>query len=179
MKFATKAIVLFALAWGIGLGHAEVYKIVDPQTGEVNYTDTPPPVGNSEKVDLPQVNTQPAAKPSEEESNENEDTKPVAYQAVEILAPADNSTIPPGQMDVVVQVKVIPALQDGHHLQILFDGKALGPPASTTSWVIGNLLRGTHKIQAQIVDSNGETLKESKEVHIHVKRSSRLFKSAS
>lgn len=178
MKLAIKGIVLFVLAWGISIGHAEVYKVVDPETGEVNYTDTPPPLGKSEKLRLPQVNTQPGATPSEEDSNKKEDTKPIAYQTVEILEPADDSTIPPGQLNVVIQVRVTPTLQDGHHLQILFDGKALGPPASTTSWVVGDLVRGAHNIRAQIVDSNGDILKESKEVRIHIKRSSRLFKSA-
>jgi len=173
---ATRAIAIaLILVTPCALG--EIYKIIDPKTGKVTYTDTPPAdgQGNAVNLDLPPVNTQQHTPSSPPASVAEQDTKEVVYRDLEIVQPADDSTIPPGQLDLVVQIKASPLLQTGHRVRFLLNDRALGAPISGTSLVIDELIRGSHQIRAQILDNDGRVLKESAPVTIHVKRGSARF----
>jgi hypothetical protein len=153
--------------------------VVDPETGRIIFTDNPPPKSvTSDRVDMPRVNTQPAVTPpkkAETDQGDSTDSEAIEYESLRIVQPGHNDTIPPGQLDVVVQVKSQPALQDGHRLQILMDGKIASTKASTTSVVLSDLVRGSHVLKAQIIDADGQVKKTSKAVTIHVKRASVNF----
>ncbi|MGD9661322.1 MAG: hypothetical protein AB7U63_08610 [Porticoccaceae bacterium] len=152
---------------------AEVYKVVDPKTGKVLYTDTPPAnYKPDDSLKLPPVNTQPAMDIPDKGVSTEAEPLPLNYDSLTILQPANNSTIPPGQLDVVIQTKAQPTLQEGHLIRILFNDEPVASPSSTSSIVIGNLIRGSHQIQAQVVDAEGKVLISSKTVTIHVKRAS-------
>ncbi|WP_461480586.1 DUF4124 domain-containing protein [Porticoccus sp.] len=150
---------------------AQVYKTVDEQ-GNVTYTDKPPSDDNTaEPVDLPAINTQPALQPRPAESKK---TAEIGYKEVSILAPAQDATIPPGQLNVVVQIFLEPALKPGHRVQLLHNGSPYGEPAYATSFSIDSLIRGEHSLQAQIIDENGAVVAQSGSRTIHVKRASAL-----
>lgn len=173
-QLLTLALVLFCQG-----AFGEIYKVVDPKTGRVTYTDNPPPKSvTSDKLEVPEVNTQPAVKPPVEtvsKDDTSESSESVDYESLRILQPDHNATIPPGQLNVVVQIKSVPVLQDGHKLQILLDGKVASTKASTTSIVLSDLVRGSHVLKARILDADGEVKKTSKGVTIHVKRASVNF----
>ena len=156
----------------------EVYRIVDPETGAVTYTDQPPPDGkNAETVPLPDVNTTtPVEAPAVVDLNSDEEPgEVISYETVTITSPADGETIPPGQTEVVIRVETDPELQPGHALRVLFNGKPVAPPSERRQVTVGDLIRGTHQINAQIVDQDGRTLRESGTVTIYVKRATRLL----
>lgn len=149
--------------------HAEVYRIQD-EDGKIIFTDTPPPGEIAKPVKLPVVNTQPApaVRPAAKE-----DTPPAsAYTQVVISSPVNDSTITPGQLDIIVQLSLKPARQKGHRVHLWYDNKPHSKPAPSTSFRITSLERGAHQLHTRIVDNAGKTIAQSKSVTIHVKRSS-------
>jgi len=165
--------VAIALLLAMPCTAGEIYKIVDPKSGKVTYTDSPPSAdqGAAVSIDLPPINTQQHT-PTPPPSAAPQTTEEIVYQRVEIVQPADDSTIPPGQLNVVVQVSTTPILQAGHSIRVLINERAVGAPISGTSLVIDELIRGTHQIRAQILDGNNRIVRESAPVTIHVKRGS-------
>jgi hypothetical protein len=171
----TRNKLLFAIL-GFGLAFstfAEVYRIVDEE-GNVTFTDKPPhnaPV--KEKVSLPITNTvetppaletDPSAGAAEEEA--------ASYQMISILTPTQDTTIPPGQETITVQVGLKPDLQASHLIQLLLNGQSYGLPTATTSFNIGSLVRGESSIQVQVVDTKGNIIGLSNTTTIHIKRGS-------
>lgn len=173
MLLQTNKITIALLVLMLSLGAAaQVYRTVDEQ-GNVKYTDQPPANDPSaEELQLPSVNTQPALSPSKP-SNESE-KEDIGYKEVAILSPAQDSTIPPGQLEVVVQVFLEPALKTGHRVQLLHNGQPHGSAAPATSFVIDSLIRGEHTLQAQVIDGTDNPIGQSDTVTIHVKRHSIL-----
>lgn len=178
MNKALSVLISLALAAAAPAALGEVYRVVDPCTGKVTFTDTPPAdESDSEQVKLPEPNTQqsvrvPEALLSDEEKEETDGA--VDYASVEIAQPRPETTIPPGQLDLVVQVKTDPPLQDQHLVRVLWDGEPVADPASTTSVVITDMVRGTHRLQAQVVDDEGNVLGASDTIEVYVRRHSRL-----
>lgn len=147
-----------------------VYRVIDAQ-GKVSYTDTPPKDGSAEPVILKEVNTQPAMEARKATAPAAE-AAATPYTRIEITSPANESTIPPGQLNVVVQLHLEPALQPGHMVQFYLDDKPQGSAAATTAITLGNLYRGSRTIYATIVDVNGARVAQSNNVVIYVKRPS-------
>ncbi|TNE83299.1 MAG: DUF4124 domain-containing protein [Gammaproteobacteria bacterium] len=155
---------------------AQVYKQVD-EHGNVTYTDNPPAdEKGAEPLKLPAINTQPALQPKPKPSKKASESS--GYEEVSILSPAQDATIPPGQLNVVVQVFLKPALKPGHLVQLLHNGQPQGEPAYATSFSIDQLIRGEHSLQARVVDEEGTVIASSSAITIHVKRASRLNKPA-
>ncbi|MEZ5530313.1 MAG: DUF4124 domain-containing protein [Porticoccaceae bacterium] len=169
-------ILPLCLILGMSPGLAAVYKTVD-EKGNVTYTDTPPSDdGNAEPVKLPPINTQPALETRQTTPKQSEDME--GYEEVAILAPAQDATIPPGQINVVVQVFLEPALKPGHLILLLHNGQPSGEPSFGPSFSIDSLIRGEHTLQAQVVNETGAVIAQSSTITIHVKRHSPLNKDA-
>ncbi len=162
-------ILSFSLAFS---AYAEVYRVVDEE-GKVTFTDKPPhDAPTKEKVSLPITNVQPALKvaPAVEAAEEEIE----GYQEIAILAPAQDTTIPPGQETLTVQVGLKPSLKAGHLIQLLLNGQSYGLPTATTSFSIGSLIRGENSVQIQVVDTEGSVIGLSNTATIHIKRGSAL-----
>jgi hypothetical protein len=151
-----------------------VYRVIDAQ-GRVSYTDTPPKDGKAEPVTLRETNTQPAMEPSKAAPPPT-DAAATPYTRVEIVSPENDSTVPPGQLNVVVQLQLEPALQAGHKVQFYLDEAPQGPAAATTAITLGDLYRGSRTIRATVIDASGAPVAQSNRVVIHVKRPSVNFK---
>lgn len=147
-----------------------IYRVIDAQ-GKVSYTDTPPKDGTAEPVTLKEVNTQPAMEARKAQAPAP-DAAASPYTRIEIASPANDSTIPPGQLSVVVQLQLEPALQPGHRVQFYLDGKPQGPAAAAIAITLNDLYRGSRTIHAAIVDAKGAQVAQSNSVVIHVKRTS-------
>ncbi len=147
-----------------------IYRVIDAQ-GKVSYTDTPPKDGTAEPVTLKEVNTQPAMEARKAQAPAP-DAAANPYTRIEIASPANDSTIPPGQLSVVVQLQLEPALQSGHRVQFYLDGKPQGPAAAAIAITLNDLYRGSRTIHAAIVDAKGAQVAQSNSVVIHVKRTS-------
>lgn len=177
MKVLKTILVMTLISTGFPLAHGEIYKIVD-DSGKVTFTDIPPngSGASDKKVQLGEPNTQlPIAIPEKTLQSTGYEIPVVKYQFVKIIQPSNNTTIPPGQLEVVIQASSQPSLQTGHLLRVLYDGQPVAPPAETTSVTIRDLYRGAHQVKAQIVDDKHRVLIESNAVTIHVKRPTKLI----
>jgi len=119
-----------------------VYRVVDAQ-GNITYTDAPEAGKRKEEIEVPRINLQPALTPTPNPTPAPADA--IKYQA-KILSPANDSTIPPGQLSVAVAVELKPALQQGHRVRVMLDGKAQGKPSTRTAFQLSKLVRGTHQL---------------------------------
>ncbi len=179
MNKALSAVLALTLATAAPAAVGEkVYRVVDPETGKVIFTDTPPAdESESEQVKLPKPNTQQSVRVPEallSDDEEQQSDGAVDYASVEIARPRPETTIPPGQLDLVVQVQTDPPLRDQDLIRVLWDGEAVADPASTTSVVVTDMVRGTHRLQAQVLDGDGNVLAASDTIEIYVRRHSRL-----
>lgn len=157
---------------------ADIYRIVDDE-GRVSYTDQAPVEGQlADRIEIDKPNTQPAlkAKPVEAKTGTEQEALPTRYDRVAIVQPANESTVPPGQMEVVVELVTEPTLAQNHQVLLLHNGAPYGEPAATNSFIIGDLIRGTHQIQARIIDENAKVIASSNTITLYVKRTSRLHK---
>lgn len=158
--------ILSCTALAVGADQT-VYRVIDAQ-GRVSYTDTPPKDGSAEPVILKEANTQPAMDARKTAAPTAESA--ATYTRSEITSPANDSTVPPGQLNVGVQLHLEPALQPGHRVQFYLDDQPQGPAAAATAITLGDLYRGSRTIYATVVDANGARVTQSNSVVIHVKR---------
>ncbi len=147
---------------------AQVYRVEDDQ-GEVTYTDSPAEGSRAQSVELPPLNTQPGL-PVRQQSKPAAAEPGQGYTTAYILQPENDSTVPPGQLDIVVQVALEPTLQTGHLLQLYFDGQPYGEPVAGTAFSIGDLTRGSHSIHAKVLNADGEVLTTVDPVVVFVHR---------
>lgn len=147
---------------------AEVYRVIDAD-GNVIYTDTPEAGKPKEEVELPPINLQPAVTPS---ARAKEPPKEAIHYEARIVEPSNDSTIPPGQLDVAVRVELKPVLQPGHRLELTLDGEPQGKASVSTTFRLSELNRGSHQIVARVKDADDLTISSSPAVVIHVKRHS-------
>ena len=158
---------------------AAIYKKVLPD-GTVIYTDQPESGGK--EIELPEIQTIPPPKPIFTEppspSTDNSTEPATNYTSLTITSPGNDETIRANDGKVVVKIKTEPPLQtqQGHKILIKMDGNAVGGPATQQQYVLENVDRGTHTLQASIQNKDGDTLLQSPSVTFHIKRHSILFK---
>lgn len=141
----------------VALAGTVVYRWTD-SNGVVHYSDQPHP--GAVKVDLgaPQVvsfKTPSAASAAAPPQHAPAPATGPAYQ-VRILAPADGTTLRPGNDEVAVRVSVQPSLVAGGELQYSLDGASAGPPTSATSITLQNVYRGTHVLNVTALGPGGQ-----------------------
>ncbi|MGE5129552.1 MAG: hypothetical protein ACM3IK_07970 [Sphingomonadaceae bacterium] len=95
---------------------------------------------------------------------------------IAIVQPANEETIHSNQGDLTVQVAVSGGAPDGS-VQLVLDGAVL--PHSYRANVIEliGIDRGTHTLQAMLLDAKGERLAASQPVTFYMWHASRLFPS--
>jgi hypothetical protein len=160
------------LAAPFGTGHAQaVWKWKD-EKGVTHYSDQPGP--GAVRVDLSsqtyssddartdiQVDTQPRTQPQAASE----------YTALRITQPTADQTVFAADGPVTVQVSVEPGLQSGHSMQIFLDGVNLsGEDSTSLSATLQQVERGTHIVQAKVVDQNGEIVAASAPVTFHMRQ---------
>jgi hypothetical protein len=89
------------------------------------------------------------------------------------VQPANEETVHDNEGNVVVQVAVSPTLAPGNRIVLLLDGRQVSRQPGTTLALSG-VERGTHTLQAQVVDTNGATLVASPPVTFYMWQASRL-----
>ena len=151
-------ITLLILLSAISLSFAEIYKWTDSK-GEVHFSDKPHP--GAQPVNLPPVQTyspEKIAPIKQAGSDEDQSEQKNQYKFIKIVEPPNETTSRDNQGRVPVVVETSPPLKPGDKIQILLDGMPLGEPQESTSFLLNNVYRGTHTINAQIVDNKGNIL---------------------
>ena len=160
------------------------YKWKDAR-GNIQYGDQPPSGSKAEKVAMPAItvidNYADQWKPMEFDNAAEEllkleeppQRKVSAYDKLEFIAPKANQSIRANDGDVSAMISVKPPLKAGHEIVFILDGKEVSKGSARTS-NFTNLPRGSHTVNAKIVDQKGKPLKSSS-VTFNVQRFSKLL----
>lgn len=94
-----------------------------------------------------------------------------AYKSLRILSPENDIAVRDNAGNLIVSFALEPALQANHSLQLVVDGKLHSEKKSAGPIAIANLDRGTHQLQARIVeDESGDVLQSSNSVSTTILR---------
>ena len=156
------------------IADAAIYKSIDTD-GTAIYTDrfspeaeriecSPLSVVEAEKFSSPPVQTA-----SSIASTTNVDRE------VSIVTPVQDATLRSNAGTLAVELSVDPRLQPTHAITILLDGKPLHVGAQSMTLTLANVDRGTHALQAMIVDAAGREVATSASATLHLKRVSILI----
>jgi hypothetical protein len=97
-----------------------------------------------------------------------------AYQAVEVVSPADQETLWNIGTVLPVQVRFQPALQAGHRYDLLLDGQRLNLNATSPRATVSEVFRGQHTVQVVVLDSAGTEMARSQPRTFFVQQTSVL-----
>jgi len=151
---------------------ATVYKWVD-ENGITHYSDQPHQ--SAAKVDVQKqapigsVATQaPAA------SGDSTGASAPVYTVCAITSPTPDQVFL-NTFSVVAQLDIEPFLRAGDQVVLSLDGKPVdGLPRTAKQFMLNQIDRGTHSVQAVIRDSDGKTVCSSDSVTFHVRQPSLL-----
>ena len=93
-----------------------------------------------------------------------------ASYVTRIVSPANESTIPMGPGDFVVEAGVSPGLENEEKLILLLDGVAVGASQSFPRWQLTNVFHGAHRLQVVHVSKTGAAQSQSTEHTVYVMR---------
>lgn len=162
---------------GSGSVSAAVYKSIDAQ-GNVVYTDEPQ--DNAKPLELPPLSTIPPPKsvnlaPAEKSDSGDADTK---YEQITIISPTQDETLRNNAGNVNVSMALSPGLNKaaGHRIQFFLDGQTYGEPGMSENIVFQQMDRGTHTVEAAVVDGSGKELLRSSANRFYLHRESINFR---
>lgn len=177
-----KAIVALALGLSVTLAAQaqSIYRTTDEQ-GNVIFTDDPQ---RGEKVELSPLTVVPGTNGSAgrqgaeggrvEETGAASPGQPfMPYDSFRIVSPDDGQTFPVGFAgDIPVELEIEPELREDHRVRLLMDGQVSQSAMHTDSFMLTNVYRGEHVIQAELLDATGEVRHRTSPVTIYVLRAS-------
>ena len=158
-----------------------IYKTVD-ENGNVVFTDVPPSNGDRAAISVEEPNTFTTSealpredwivepKEGDEEGSKREE-RTLAYRALTVTNPVDDSSVRENAGNVSVTVLPAPDLQSGHRIRLLLDGSPQ-QEGNQTTFQLNNLDRGTHSLSAEIVDADGQVLFAGGASTFHLQRHS-------
>jgi len=156
-----------------GLAHGAVYKWKDAN-GIVHYGDHPQP-GAEEVKQIPIQTYRPTPVPPTRPATGGSGDTPLRYGPISFVSPANDTTIRDNQGNVAIQLSIEPTLRAGHAITLNIDGTRQDQTTTKTTFTLSNLERGTHTLQAIVVDDQGNELRRSDTLTVHMVRQSELF----
>ena len=147
----------------------KIYVIKDRYGNIVGYTDTPKKDSEEIKIKKGTEYTPPDNKSVWQNAKPKEVKEAPLYTHVAIASPTNDATIRNNSGAFQVAVDVRPKLQPGHQVQLLIDGSPHGSPGSVIL-AASNIDRGTHSLVVQVQAADGEIIKRSDPVTIHLHR---------
>lgn len=165
-----KILLLFVLVH-VGIAGAGLYRGVDSE-GNIQYSDTP--FKDAEKFTPPPISVMDAPKANiVKKGTEDEQPAEFKYKGFDITSPVNEQTIR-NDPDVNVSVKLVPALntEAGHSIWLLLDGNPVIKNSQDSSFHIGRIERGAHKLQAQVRDAEGKAVVQTRTIIIYVHNAS-------
>lgn len=172
MDFRPLLLVLALFAGSVAF--AQAYRWVDAD-GVVHYSDRPPPetASGAEEVVLPTANQTrfaTRALPSRSRSADDDSNSSSIYSSISITSPSAEETLWNIEATLQVSVALSPALKPGHKLRVYFDGQPQTFPMS--SFTLDEVYRGTHNLQVEVLDNNGQMLIRSEPIRFYVQQNS-------
>ncbi|MGO2131825.1 MAG: DUF4124 domain-containing protein [Halomonas sp.] len=169
-----------------------IYQTID-RHGNVTFTDHPGHGGK--QIHLPPLPLLPAMAPQQvapaavalqpvsgsgsgpESEPGQSPTRPglpfMPYDTFSISTPVNSQTLPLGAAgNAQVLLNIQPALRKDHRVRLLLDGQISQSAMHTTTFILSNLNRGSHQLQAELIDASGTVRHRTPAQIIHVQRAS-------
>ena len=152
-----------------------IYKGTNEE-GQVFYSDKPVP--GTELMPPLSPNTVQMPKAKKPDVVETADEATSTYKLFEITRPENETTLRHGGGNIIVQLKIDPALDivSGHRINLYLDGKKKVSRSSLLKQSLRNTSRGSHSIHAEIVNAKNQPLQSSNRITLHMKRLSSQHK---
>lgn len=156
---------------------AEIHSYIDA-SGERVFTDRPPAGASSTTVQPQTTNRMSAGQrliklsppPGSLPVSDIEETP--GYSQLQVLQPQPDATLRNTGRSIELVVSSTPALLPGHSYQLWLDGAPYGPSSTNSRWNVGEVDRGTHSLQVQLLDASGHSLIQSETLQVHVHQTS-------
>ncbi len=150
----------------------DVYRQADHGNG-VEFSDRATP--RAEKITVTAPSTMPGgdvARLSTDRPSIPLSPTGMAYSSLKVTDPPDDGTLRDNTGLVSVSVEILPFLhvEQGHRLLVTLDGQAATAPGVSTAFQLDNVDRGTHRLQAVVLDQSGQTVESSPPVSFHLHR---------
>ena len=153
-----KWLILLSALFGTTASSAPAWTWVDAN-GTVHFSDKPEP--GARQVELAGAQgfglTVPARTARAAAATDQE----APYQVIDIVSPADQETLWNIATVLNVQVRVQPALQPGHRYDLVFDGQRRNVNTTSPRVALQDVFRGSHSLQAIVIDAAGTELMRS------------------
>ena len=162
------ALSLNALAAETPPAEREIYKKTN-KAGVVEFSDMPN--HNAKPIRVPAMNTykqkplprKPAARASTDIAT--------VYKEFSIVSPQNGKQVRENSGNVSVQLNIKPPLKASHTVKVIIDNdEKLSHTGSLLVYNFSNISRGTHTVQAFIIERSNTVLMESAIIEFHVKR---------
>lgn len=97
---------------------------------------------------------------------------------VSIVSPADEETVRDNNGDLVVRVQLEDgaSFAAGQRVRLLVNGEVAGPDVAATQFQLSDVHRGSHRLEAVLVDERGRQIAKSEPVTVFMHQASRLFR---
>jgi hypothetical protein len=144
-----------------------IYRSVDAQ-GRPVFSDKPPSE-DAKPLDMAPLMTfeAPPLEASPQYSDPIAASGP-AYEGLAIISPRHDEAVRSNAGDVSILTRLTPILRADHRLQLLLDGQIVDGAPERGTFDLTNVHRGTHVVQARVVDEGGRVLIESDPVTFHM-----------
>jgi hypothetical protein len=158
-----------------GLAFAVICKSIDAD-GVVSYSDVAA-AECQQKVKLPEYSRyaprviEPAPA---DESAAGRAARFTGYKSIAIVRPKSGGSVRNNEGRVDVSITLEPALQDGHRVTLIVDGRPLSSSFDGLAIELNGVQRGDHKLLAVVSDGSGKRLIESSAVTFTMRQASRL-----
>ncbi len=150
-------ILLFALP-ATPLSGAPAWTWVDAN-GQVHFSDRPVP--GAQQIELAGAQGfGVATPPTGSRPDAPAETAP-PYESIEIVSPGDQETLSNIGAALTVQVRFLPALQQGHRFDLAIDGQRYDLNTTNPRVTVPNVFRGAHTLEVIVLDSAGTELMRS------------------
>jgi hypothetical protein len=158
---------LLALLFAAG-AFADAYTWTD-EDGVVHFSDRPH--RNAEKIDLGETGKQrpePTASSSPVRNNAPPPDLAPKYTGLDVTNPAAEETLWNIEAVLNVDLELTPSLMPGHQIRVYFDG--MPRIVSSTNFQLQQVYRGTHNLQAEIINEIGTLLIRSRPIRFYVQQ---------
>jgi hypothetical protein len=158
------------------LAVAGIYKYVTPD-GRVEYSDQPREGAAEVEVTPLQTYAPPPLPKKMTTETQSQARATTAYQ-VSIMTPQDDATVRENTGRVVVSLQVVPSLEEdsNYTLQLLLDGQPVGRASTRLKYTLTDVDRGTHTLQAKLLNPLGTSVAQSEVITFYMRRMSILFR---
>ena len=158
-----------ALCFGV-LAQDRVYKRVNPD-GSVEYSDQP--IQGAEVIKVPKGSTftmpeAPARTAAPAETAPEEEAS-VSYESLEITRPMNDEAIRSNEGKLTALARVTPELAANHRFRWKMDGEIV-QDVNSPELRLNNVDRGSHTLEAEIVDVDGKVIISSETITFHLMR---------